>query len=344
MSYAKELNVDCKDLDVFKDSELICYFKGIKAQSSEDKVEINDIAAGINITQAIFWRSKLYRIPKSIFKKIPNLHSLDCSNNDIKVIEPGTFEGAEHLKYLILYGNGIQKLDGNIFTSLKSLSRIDISRNKITLIDDEAFSGLRELIVLNMEKNQLITLNDKIFTSLTNLGELDLDENQLESLNEKAFQNNKELRKVSLKKNKLMELPNSLFKQLEFLMKVDISHNHLKNVDISESIVEDVDIKENPGLQSLVVPSTIQEIDLKDSPLTSLKFKGITDLETNYLKFAENLNFNNLRNIVYQVDTDLPVDEVKTKLSKHVQSAGVRVENYVISSNAEKEFIFTKKA
>ena len=71
--------------------------------------------------------NKIATIPPRAFAKLSKLQQLYLSYNDIRTLEPLTFEGLDNLTYLSLYGNNISRVPPRAFMQLTKLENLDLS-------------------------------------------------------------------------------------------------------------------------------------------------------------------------------------------------------------------------
>ena len=62
--------------------------------------------------------------------------------NEIKKIDPNTFNGLDNLEWINFSSNQIKEIDPNTFNGLDNLKWIKFSHNEIKKIDPNTFNGL----------------------------------------------------------------------------------------------------------------------------------------------------------------------------------------------------------
>ncbi|XP_012256106.2 protein windpipe isoform X1 [Athalia rosae] len=87
-------------------------------------------------------------------KTLSKLKTLDLSNGELEIIEPGAFDKMTHLQHLKLSDNSIAEFTESSLTGLKTLKSIDLRRNKIRQIPP-ALSTLKNLKNLEIAGNPL---------------------------------------------------------------------------------------------------------------------------------------------------------------------------------------------
>ena len=138
--------------------------------------------------------NNIKEIPPNTFIKLFNLYFLDLSNNDIHMLQNGTFKGLSNLKEL--------KLDGNI---------------NLYLVLPFAFIGLTNLPMLNLSYLNLNTVGDDSFNGLRSLAVLDLSNNNISSITAAAFRGLSEVSKLSISSNDINVFADTMFFQLPSL-------------------------------------------------------------------------------------------------------------------------------
>lgn len=107
-------------------------------------------------------KNKLTRIPHAAIRPLKFLKILELSENQIKEMHAGDFEGNDSLDHLVLNYNQLGHLGGGYFRGLNKLTTLYIDHNGITTIDRDAFEGLEEnLASLTLTGNSL-----KVFPSV----------------------------------------------------------------------------------------------------------------------------------------------------------------------------------
>jgi Leucine-rich repeat (LRR) protein len=146
--------------------------------------------------------NRLRRLP-AIVRNLPQIKTLDVSQNSIGELRTGDLQGLQHLTALSLASNGISALDSNVF------------------------DGLLELEVLNLSDNLLDKLNGSLFVQLTTLRWLRLDSNLLEDING-VLTTNAELQWLNISSNRIAWFDyGSIPRSVRWL---DVSRNRLEDL------------------------------------------------------------------------------------------------------------------
>lgn len=167
-------------------------------------IPLDFLQACVNLQHYRFVDNHSKRFPPNL-KELPNLMSLDLSNNLILDLEHVNFEEISNLTSLNLQGNRLSNICESIAT-LKHLKHLNLSSNNLTEIPSR-------------------------LCDITTLVELDLSFNHITTLPDSIGQLNK-LERLSMSNNDLVKrLPES-FSDLVSLKELDIRYNKLQNIDI----------------------------------------------------------------------------------------------------------------
>ncbi|KAK7878549.1 hypothetical protein WMY93_030385 [Mugilogobius chulae] len=87
--------------------------------------------------------------------RLPNLHNLLASHNEITYLSSEAFLNVKHLRYLDLSSNDLQQFNDNVFDPLVNLEVLLLYNNRISQIDRVAFITMVNLQKLYLSKNQM---------------------------------------------------------------------------------------------------------------------------------------------------------------------------------------------
>jgi Leucine-rich repeat (LRR) protein len=73
-------------------------------------------------------RNKIYELHETDVESLKKLEIFDCSDNNIKEIQPATFHILSRLKHLNLNGNRYRHLEADHFKSLKELETLQLAK------------------------------------------------------------------------------------------------------------------------------------------------------------------------------------------------------------------------
>ncbi|XP_076447859.1 uncharacterized protein LOC143284771 isoform X2 [Babylonia areolata] len=136
-----------------------------------------------------------------------NLHTLDLTHNQLKVIFPTTFKKLVHLENLLLDHNKLSRIDQGAFDDLQDLVTLEMNDNAVawTMEDMQgAFQGLRSLMKLGLKMNHIKSITNHAFTGLSRLRQLHLEDNNITTIQEFAFQPLQDLRELRLNSTNLL--------------------------------------------------------------------------------------------------------------------------------------------
>uniref|UniRef100_A0A8C3L477 Slit guidance ligand 3 n=1 Tax=Chrysolophus pictus TaxID=9089 RepID=A0A8C3L477_CHRPC len=109
-----------------------------------------------------------------LFKKLPNLRKINLSNNKIKEIREGTFDGASGVQELILTENQLESVHGRMFRGLTGLKTLMLRSNSISCINNDTFAGLSSVRLLSLYDNHISTITPGAFSTLVSLSTINL--------------------------------------------------------------------------------------------------------------------------------------------------------------------------
>ncbi|XP_055963938.1 slit homolog 3 protein [Sorex fumeus] len=109
-----------------------------------------------------------------IFKKLPNLRKINLSNNKIKEVREGAFDGAASVQELMLTGNQLETVHGRMFRGLSGLKTLMLRSNLLSCVSNDTFAGLSSVRLLSLYDNRLSTIAPGAFTTLVSLSTINL--------------------------------------------------------------------------------------------------------------------------------------------------------------------------
>ncbi|XP_037531385.1 slit homolog 3 protein [Nematolebias whitei] len=108
------------------------------------------------------------------FKKLPNLKKINLSNNKLRDIREGAFDGAGGVLELLLTGNKLTGLQGRMFKGLSGLKTLMLRSNQIGCIDNGTFTGLSSVRLLSLYDNKIASITPGAFSTLHSLSTINL--------------------------------------------------------------------------------------------------------------------------------------------------------------------------
>lgn len=109
-----------------------------------------------------------------IFKKLPNLRKINLSNNRIKEVREGAFDGTAGVQELMLTGNQLETMHGRMFRGLSGLKTLMLRSNLISCVNNDTFAGLSSVRLLSLYDNRITTISPGAFTTLVSLSTINL--------------------------------------------------------------------------------------------------------------------------------------------------------------------------
>uniref|UniRef100_A0A8C5QN05 Slit guidance ligand 3 n=1 Tax=Leptobrachium leishanense TaxID=445787 RepID=A0A8C5QN05_9ANUR len=247
-----------------------------------------------------------------IFKKLPNLRKINLSNNKIKDIREGTFDGATGVQELILTGNLLEHAQGRMFRGLVGLKTLMMRSNLITCVNNDTFTDLSSVRLLSLFDNRITTITPGAFNTLVSLSTINLLSNPFNCNCHLAWLG-KWLRKKRIvsgnprcqKPYFLKEIPIQDVAIQDFTCDGNEESSCLPLQRCPEqcTCVDTVVRCGNKGLRSLPknIPKDVTELYLEGNHLTSIpkeisSFKHLTliDLSNNSISVLSNYTFSNM--------------------------------------------------
>lgn len=105
-------------------------------------------------------------VPADFVKDCHKVEVLNLSHNEITGVQPGAFNIANSLQWVVLRNNKITKLDKDAVKRVMGLWGLILENNRIEDLDSEAFKNLRFLHVLDLSNNRIKTLKSGQFAHI----------------------------------------------------------------------------------------------------------------------------------------------------------------------------------
>lgn len=180
-----------------------------------------------------FQQGTLEEIPAGSLRLLPEVKILQISNNKIKKLEPGSFDGVYNLESLSLYNNNLQEIKNGVFRDLGKVKNLNIGMNQIASIELDAFIDLKSLSELNLAFNNLNTVPNAInnLPREAPIKTLHLNNNKLKSLDSSVLSNLNKLETLNLNDNEISSITTNAFSGLANLKELNLKSNYLSNLN-----------------------------------------------------------------------------------------------------------------
>lgn len=174
-------------------------------------------------------------ISKETLKPVPNLLTLDLSNNSLSLIELGTFDDLTNLTELHLDGNDLTGFAEKLFDSLVQLRTLTVSGNRLFVIAPATFDKLINLEVLSLSDNKLPGIDKELFVNFERLKVLDLSKNLLVKFDVELFNSFANIEDLNVADNRVSAIVPQTFAAMTKLKSLTLSENRIKrlNTDIN---------------------------------------------------------------------------------------------------------------
>ncbi|KAL3085067.1 hypothetical protein niasHS_010136 [Heterodera schachtii] len=198
--------------------------------------------------------NSIERMEPKLMANFSALKQLDLSQNFLRFLPFGTFDGLDELQMLLLDHNKIEKMDEELFSGgsakvhtlamsnnaltempvavrrLQKIKRMDFSNNRISHLYKFVLNKLAHLSKLNLAGNSLESVESFVFSDCANLAEISLAKNRIQTISSDAFAKCPRLRKIDLSGNKIQSLNKALL-GLASLQWVNVSENAVEELE-----------------------------------------------------------------------------------------------------------------
>mmetsp|Transcript_921 Transcript_921/g.1304 ORF Transcript_921/g.1304 Transcript_921/m.1304 type:complete len:330 (+) Transcript_921:166-1155(+) len=219
--------------------------------------------------------NKLKRIEDGCFEGLNVVKVLLLDNNFLEMVPDAVWDLRNSLKKLVCSNNNIQELKVNEDTSVPNMVVLDFSHNCISYLPESLSMNFSNLTILDVRNNKIYKFPD---TLPTQLQAIHASNNSLVTISPLAFKGLRRLETLDLGHNKLESLPADL-SDLVSLKFIDLRYNHLKTIDFSTFPNENVLDQLLTGFNKLVdlngldnFSNSLTVLDVRDN-----KFSYIPD-------------------------------------------------------------------
>ncbi|XP_059470097.1 toll-like receptor Tollo [Neocloeon triangulifer] len=223
------------------------------------------------------WSAMALELAQDAFTELPQLTSLDLSENNMWTMPRGVFCPLTALRSLNLTRNRLREVNHLQFSTKgcgTNLVELDVSNNSLEALPPEVLSNLSTLKRLRLQGNGVSFVADKALMGLVALEELNLADNKVSSLPPELFSDARAVRHVRLENNSISVLAPGLFNGLEQLLVLNLGQNELASEWVNGATFT--------GLVRLVV------LDISHNKLTRLESSIFKDLYSLQILRLEN--------------------------------------------------------
>lgn len=189
---------------------------------------------------------------------VHGIRILAISNKNLTTLPPGSFRELNNFTRVDLTNNSIREIDGGVFNGFDFVT-VDLAFNQINTIASDAFDNMTELRYLRLDFNEINTWDAAWFKNNKNLHQISFKANFIESLPLQAFQNIKWIHNydiflrvttvVDLSGNKIKELAANVFGGEVEIGRLNFANNSIESVPrdvfVGVQYVEEIDFSYN---------------------------------------------------------------------------------------------------
>lgn len=127
------------------------------------------------------------------------LYIIDLNNNELEVIQKGSFSNTSIDAYLDLSHNNIAILEPGAFTNSR-IFHIRLNNNKLSVVKNGVFNGTKFTMLL-LSNNNITKLENGCFYDMPNIFSIDMSNNRIETVIENYSSKVPKLRFVNFEGN-----------------------------------------------------------------------------------------------------------------------------------------------
>jgi Leucine-rich repeat (LRR) protein len=253
------------------------------------------LAKMLSSTRTIIYRhSSIKAVPKNAFANSINnfLERLYLNDNQIKVINPNSFNYLSKLRFLDLKNNLIVYLPEDAFSRNDQLEEIDLQNNRINLIDSNAFNILPKLQYLYLNNNSLTEVSGNMFSYVNNSLDVRLNNNKISKIKSSFFT---KLRFLDSRDNLISYVIEDAINTIRHSETIKFSNNRISN--LSTTFNNLTKLKDLQLINNLVIEVTDYSFIGSDQlELINLRNNKITQIGRNAFSHMKKLYYLDLTN------------------------------------------------
>lgn len=233
-------------------------------------------------------------IVTEIFEKFYNITGLEIRKSSLARIQPFALSTAPNLKDIIIVENNIPILEHGSFDGLEKLRNLYLINNHIEAIEHGAFYGLENLMKLWMTNNRFTALEPTTFGSLLNLKKLIITHSSISRIDGQLFRNNTQLQEIILNDNKINEIEQNFIDDMEQLEILKLNDNICIDQDFIKIVMKitkkDLLNALDQCFDNFAIDSTTQSNDKIQVPKSNTKHRFTLEFEGKITIYDENGN------------------------------------------------------
>ncbi|KAJ8919801.1 hypothetical protein NQ315_006330 [Exocentrus adspersus] len=277
----REINVTLVNLKLNHD-----YFGTLEAEAFEGSSTVSYLSLADTVLEVV---------PEQLWKKMPNIETLDLGRTKIKYITETNFKDLPLLECLVLPGNQISRIDTNSFPP--QLQRLHLGRNYIKDLNNSLLN-LSELRWLFVNTNDLTTLDNQLPRIAPELILIHASQNRIDKLPHQ-LKTYPILESIFFQHNRLKSL-DGILARLKYLRRAVLDHNQINTITPEDFMESDL-------MESLLLGhNEITTVNHSILNLRNLNFLNLTYNRLKEFSFQDVVGLQELRSI------DLSFNQITT--------------------------------
>ncbi|KRT86001.1 hypothetical protein AMK59_2619 [Oryctes borbonicus] len=220
------------------------------ANQEKFKVSITNLQSGTYVTtvngcltdtEAYFVElgRGVHAVPKGTFVNMINLKTITLQNHNLGELAPGFILNAPKLQEIYASNNFIKSIKRGVFNGM-NLTRLLMNSNRIYRIEEGALANMN-IARLDLANNQLTRIRSDWFENVF-INELDLSYNKITTIEKNVFDRISNLTTLNLNYNSISFIPIGSFSNQQDLKKLYLAGNELKEVDFLDITLDALDV------------------------------------------------------------------------------------------------------